>query len=182
MDHVKPSLQGGGASGKHGPVEWIDMIAAMIASVGRAAGDARMFALHVAFPATGYAIRPAQFLYVLEASVIIRKFALGIDCQKSQACRIALPGRILQRMLCDRTRCFVCIHRVGFSGKQENEEGPFDRPLVSVPTFRPKYRPGQSRVRICDLDIQMQRCWPQKDQAATKLIRSGTLGISIVPL
>ena len=110
MDRVKPSLQGGGAPGKHGPLERIDMIAAMITSVGLAAGYARMLALHVAFPAPRYAIRPAQFLYVLEASVIIRELALGIDCQKPQVCRIALRAWILQRMLCDRPHCFGCIH------------------------------------------------------------------------
>ena len=48
VDHVKPSLQGSRASRKNSPLQWVDVISAMIARVGRATGHAGVLALNVA--------------------------------------------------------------------------------------------------------------------------------------
>lgn len=81
IHRVEPSLERSSALLEDGPGERVDVVSAVIASVGGAARDAIVLAVNAALLALGNAVRPAFLFDVLKAGVIVRKLGVKIrDC------------------------------------------------------------------------------------------------------
>ena len=123
VHHVKPRLEWSSAPRKHSPFERVNVIPAMIAGVGRTAGHAIMLAFDAAFLALGDAIRPTLFFYVIEACIIIWKFAVQIGDRIAQIRRLALFELLARNGLRDRTHCPTCFQGIAFYGLLDTENG-----------------------------------------------------------
>src|SRR6266404_1469958 len=75
---IKPELERSGGLLEHSSGQWVDMIPAHLAGIGSAASHAVMLPLDAALLAFGDSIRPAFFLDIFEACIIVRKFAVEV--------------------------------------------------------------------------------------------------------
>lgn len=87
---VKPSLKRSSGLLEYGPCQWIDVIPAMVASVGCTASNAVMLAFDAALRALSNTIRPALLFDVFKARIIVRELAVKVRDRTAQLFRNAL--------------------------------------------------------------------------------------------
>lgn len=85
LEHcMEPSTQSRSAFLKDRSGQRVNVVAAIVASVSSAPRDAMVFAIHAAFIAKSYSVRPALLFDELKANVIGRKFAVKVLNRVSQ--------------------------------------------------------------------------------------------------